>query len=148
MLAHKVHVIEDGLARLDPGASPLEVLAEIGGLEIAALAGFVTAGVAARVPVVLDGVIALAAACVAHALSPLVVHGCIAGHRSSEPAATLALDHLGLTPLLDLGLRLGEGTGACMAVPIVRSAALILGEMATFGETGIADRDDGAGGAG
>ncbi|MGD9798666.1 MAG: nicotinate-nucleotide--dimethylbenzimidazole phosphoribosyltransferase, partial [Acidimicrobiia bacterium] len=108
------------------------VLAEVGGLEIAALAGFVLGGVGAGVPVVLDGVITLAAALVAHALDPDVTDGLVAGHRSPEPAASVALAHLGLRPLLDLGLRLGEGTGGLLAVPLVQAAARLLGEMATL----------------
>ena len=119
--------------------NPLETLAEVGGLEIAALAGFIVGAVAARVPVVIDGVIALAGLVVAEALVPGVATHCIAGHRSTEPGATVALEHLGLEPLLDLGLRLGEGTGACLAVPIVQAAARVLGEMATFDEAAVAD---------
>ncbi len=114
------------------GSDPLVMLAELGGLEIAALAGFYLGGAARRVPVVLDGVIALAAACCAAALCPAVVDHLIAGHRSSEPAATRALSWLGLEPLLDLELRLGEGSGAALAVPLVRAAAAIMNEMATF----------------
>ena len=99
------------------------------------------AGVARRVPVVLDGVIALAAACVAHAYAPGVELGCVAGHRSPEPGSSVALAHLGLDPLIDLGLRLGEGSGACLAVPLVRSAALVLNEMATFDGAGVSGRN-------
>ena len=88
-------------------------------------------------PVVIDGVIAAAAALVATALAPDAVGYLIAGHRSTEPGAAAALAHLGLEPLLDLGLRLGEGTGACLAVPIVQAAARMLGEMATFDSAGV-----------
>jgi nicotinate-nucleotide--dimethylbenzimidazole phosphoribosyltransferase len=87
--------------------------------------------------VIVDGVIACAALLVADALVPGVWAGCIAGHRSSEPGATVALAHLGLEPLLDLDLRLGEGTGACLAVPIVQAAARVLGDMASFDDVGI-----------
>jgi len=118
------------------------VLAEIGGLEIAAIAGFVVGGAAARVPVVADGVIALAGALAAVALVPDAAGYLVAGHRSTEPGASVALAHLGLEPLLDLGLRLGEGTGACLAVPLVRAAARVLSEMATFGDAGVATLDD------
>ena len=137
----KVSVITGALARLAPDATPLEVLSEVGGLEIAALAGFVLAGAAARVPVVIDGVIALAAATVAAALAPAVTGYLIGGHRSSEPGATVALAHLGVAPLLDLSLRLGEGSGAALAVPLVQAAAKIVGEMATFESAGVSERD-------
>jgi nicotinate-nucleotide--dimethylbenzimidazole phosphoribosyltransferase len=86
---------------------------------------------------VVDGVIALSALVVAHALVPEVLPYVVAGHRSVEPGASVALGHLGLEPLLDLGLRLGEGTGAVLAVPLVQAAARVLGEMATFDEAGV-----------
>jgi nicotinate-nucleotide--dimethylbenzimidazole phosphoribosyltransferase len=112
------------------------------GLEIAALAGFIVAGAAAHVPVLIDGVIAVAAALVAAALAPAVPAYLIAGHRSSEPGATVGLAHLGLTLVLDLGLRLGEGSGAALAVPVVQAAAKILREMATFDSAGVAEKED------
>ena len=130
--ARKVHVVDTAVARLDG-----DPLAAVGGLEIAALAGFVVGGAAARVPVVVDGVIALAALLAADSLAPGCVDYCFAGHRSTEPGATAALDHLGLTPLLDLGMRLGEGTGACLAVPLVQAAAKVLREMATLDGAGV-----------
>lgn len=142
MLAVKTRVIEIALARLSPDASPLSILAEVGGLEIAALAGFIAAGAALRVPVVIDGVIAVAAAVVASAFSPHVPGFLIAGHRSSEPAASAGLAQLGLTPVLDLGLRLGEGSGAALAIPLVQAAAKILREMATFDSAGVSERDE------
>ncbi len=144
MLATKVAVIERALRRLDPQAEPLTVLAEVGGLEIAALAGYVLAGAANRVPVVLDGVIAVAAALVARALAPASAGYCIAGHRSVEPGASAGLAALGLEPLVDLGLRLGEGSGAALAVPLIQAAAALLGEMATFESAGVVERADGA----
>jgi nicotinate-nucleotide--dimethylbenzimidazole phosphoribosyltransferase len=134
MLAHKTKVVANAVARTRAYLDPVSVLAEVGGLEIAALAGFIVAGTAARVPVLVDGVIACAALLVADALVPGVAEACIAGHRSSEPGAGIALAHLGLHPVLDLELRLGEGTGACLAVPVVQAAARILHEMATFDE--------------
>ncbi len=91
-------------------------------------------------PVVVDGVITLAAALVAEALVPGVAGQLIAGHRSSEPGASVALRHLGLEPLVDLRLRLGEGSGAALALPLVRSAALVLGEMATFDGAGVTEK--------
>jgi len=136
----KTRVVEDAVARL-ASSEPLDVLASVGGLEIAALAGFVVGAAAARVPVVVDGVIALAGVVVAAALAPGCLDFCIAGHRSTEPGATAALEHLGLIPLLDLGLRLGEGTGACLAVPVVQAAARILVEMATLDGAGVTGKE-------
>jgi nicotinate-nucleotide--dimethylbenzimidazole phosphoribosyltransferase len=141
MLNVKVRVIESALARLLSTATPLDVVAEVGGLEIAALAGFIVAGAAAKAPVLIDGVIAVAAAVVARAFAPDVVGYLIAGHRSSEPGASVGLAHLGLTPMLDLGLRLGEGSGAALAVPLVQAAAKVLREMATFDTAGVTDKD-------
>ena len=129
-IARKRDLIEAALQRLDPDADAVDVLAAVGGLEIAALAGFFLGAAAARVPVIVDGVIACAAACVAEALAPGTASRLIAGHRSTEPAASAALDHLGLDPALDLDLRLGEGTGACLAVPIVQAACRALRDMA------------------
>ena len=130
------------VSRLHPGTPALEVLAEVGGLEIAALAGFIVSGAAAEVPVVVDGVVATAAALMAAAfLVPDVTGYLIVGHRSSEPGATVALEHLGLEPVVDLSLRLGEGTGAALAVPTVQAAAKILREMATFDSAGVTDKD-------
>jgi nicotinate-nucleotide--dimethylbenzimidazole phosphoribosyltransferase len=113
------------------------VLAQVGGLEHAALAGVILAGAAARVPVVLDGVTTDAAALVAVALHASVGGYLIAGHRSVEPGATVALRHLGLEPLLDLSLRLGEGTGGLLAVPLVRAAAAVLGGMARLSDVDV-----------
>jgi nicotinate-nucleotide--dimethylbenzimidazole phosphoribosyltransferase len=138
--ALKVSVVEQALARHAPDpADPLGVLASVGGLEHAALAGLLLVGSARRVPVLLDGVNADAAALVACAIAPRVTGFLVAGHRSVEPGASAALDHLGLAPLIDLQLRLGEGTGALLAVPIVRSAAAVLARMATFSEAGFAE---------
>ena len=142
--ARKVAVVERALARAGVDGTlaggPLAVLASLGGLEIAALAGFVVGGAAARVPVVVDGVIALAGVLAAAALAPAALPYCLAGHRSTEPGATVALAHLGLEPLLDLGLRLGEGTGACLALALVSASARVLGEMATFDAAGVSDK--------
>ncbi|HEV3187316.1 MAG TPA: nicotinate-nucleotide--dimethylbenzimidazole phosphoribosyltransferase [Acidimicrobiales bacterium] len=142
MLETKTRVIEGALRRLAPDATPLTILAEVGGLEIAAMAGFIVAGVAAGVPVLIDGVISVAAALVATAFAPGVPAYLVAGHRSSEPGASVGLVHLGLTPILDLGLRLGEGTGAALAVPVVQAAAKILREMATFGSAGVSEKGE------
>jgi nicotinate-nucleotide--dimethylbenzimidazole phosphoribosyltransferase len=145
MLARKVSVIEDALARMAAAGvgpdDPIRLLAGVGGLEIAALAGFVVGAAAARVPVVIDGVIAAAGALVASALVESARGYCIAGHRSSEPGASAVLEHLGLDPIFDLAMRLGEGSGACLAIPVVQAAARILAEMATFDSAGVTDKD-------
>lgn len=127
------------LHRPDP-ARPLEALAAVGGLEHAALAGFILGAAAQRVPVIVDGVIAASAALVAAALAPDAVAAMIAGHRSAEPGASVALAHLGLEPLLDLGLRLGEGTGAALAAPLVSGAVRVLREVATFDSAGVSEK--------
>jgi nicotinate-nucleotide--dimethylbenzimidazole phosphoribosyltransferase len=142
MLARKRAIIEAAIGGLATAAGPLTVLEQIGGFEIAAMAGFIVGGAAARLPIVIDGVIADAALLIAAQLAPDVIDYVIAGHRSSEPAARAALDFLGLDPVLDLDLRLGEGTGAAMAVTVVQAAAKILREMATFDSAGVArDKD-------
>jgi nicotinate-nucleotide--dimethylbenzimidazole phosphoribosyltransferase len=125
-------------ARYQHGCEPVAILAEVGGLEHAALAGFLVGGAALQVPVVVDGVIAAAALLVASRLVPGVEDCVIAGHRSVEPGASAVLAELGLDPVLDLGLRLGEGTGALLALPLVEAAARVLREMSTFGEAGVA----------
>jgi nicotinate-nucleotide--dimethylbenzimidazole phosphoribosyltransferase len=135
--ARKVAVIDRALARLAPSPHPVTVLAEVGGLEIAALAGFIVGGAAQRVPVVVDGVIAGAALLVATRLSPTVGELVVAGHRSVEPGAAAVLRHLNLDAVLDLDLRLGEGSGATLALPMLEAAARILREMATFADLGI-----------
>jgi nicotinate-nucleotide--dimethylbenzimidazole phosphoribosyltransferase len=141
MLMHKVDVVTQALARhrLDP-ADPVGVLAAVGGLEHAAIAGYLLGAAAARVPVVLDGVIAGAAALVARALASSSTAAMVAGHRSAEPGASVALDALGLAPLVDLDLRLGEGSGAVLALPIVQSAARVLRDVATFDSAGVTEK--------
>ena len=140
-LARKVAVISAALElhRPDP-ADPVGVLAAVGGLEHAAIVGFLLGAAALRVPVILDGVIAGSAALAAAALAPHSLDAMIAGHRSVEPGASAALVHLGLEPVLDLGLRLGEGTGAVLALPIVASAARVLCDVATFDSAGVAEK--------
>jgi nicotinate-nucleotide--dimethylbenzimidazole phosphoribosyltransferase len=118
----------------------VEVLAAVGGLEHAAIAGFILGAAAHRVPVILDGVSAVAAALVAARLAPDCVGAMVAGHRSAEPGATVALRHLGLDPLVDLGMRLGEGTGALLALPIVASAVRVLHDVATFDSAGVSEK--------
>ena len=141
-LARKVDVIESALARHRPDrADPIGALAAIGGLEHAALAGFMLGAAALRVPVVLDGVIAGAAALVATALAADSTTAMIAGHRSPEPGAARALAHLRLRPLIELDLRLGEGSGAGLSLGLVQSAVRILREVATFDGAGVTDKD-------
>ena len=129
-----------GLHQPDP-ADPIGVLAAVGGLEHAALTGLILGGASLRVPVILDGVSAGAAALTARAIAPEAVSVCIAGHRSAEPGHVAALTALGLRPLVDLDLRLGEGTGALLALPVVQSAARAMREVATFDAAGIADKN-------
>ena len=138
--AHKVEIVRRALQlhRPDP-QDPIGVLAAFGGLEHAALAGFILGGAALRVPVVLDGVIAGAAALVAQAIAPEATAACVAGHRSAEPGHALALEALGIHPLIDLELRLGEGSGAVLALPLVAAAVRALREVATFDSAGVAD---------
>jgi nicotinate-nucleotide--dimethylbenzimidazole phosphoribosyltransferase len=138
--AHKVEIVRRALElhRPDP-QDPIGVLAAFGGLEHAALAGFILGGAALRIPVVLDGVIAGAAALVAQAIAPEVTVACVAGHRSAEPGHALALEALGINPLIDLELRLGEGSGAVLALPLVAAAIRALREVATFDAAGVAD---------
>lgn len=143
-LARKTDVVRRALElhRPDP-ADPLGVLAAVGGLEHAGLAGFVLGAAALRTPVVLDGVIAGSAALVAAAFAPQAVGYCLGGHRSAEPGGALALDHLGLAPLLELDMRLGEGTGALLALPVLQGAAAAMADVATFDAAGVTDKTGG-----
>jgi nicotinate-nucleotide--dimethylbenzimidazole phosphoribosyltransferase len=115
----------------------VDVLAKVGGFEIAGLVGVILASAARRMPVALDGFIAGAAALIAASLEPAAVHAMFAAHRSAEPGHDVALRHLGLAPYLDLGLRLGEGTGAVLFIHLARAAARIYTEMATFKSAGV-----------
>jgi nicotinate-nucleotide--dimethylbenzimidazole phosphoribosyltransferase len=123
---------------LDPGDA-VGVLAAVGGHEIGVLAGAMLGCAARRIPVLLDGAVVGAAALVAARLAPAAVDALIAATRSPEPAHTLVLLELGLSPLLDLGLRLGEGSGAALALPLVDAALTLLSEMATFDGAGVSD---------
>ncbi|MCW2886041.1 MAG: nicotinate-nucleotide--dimethylbenzimidazole phosphoribosyltransferase [Streptosporangiaceae bacterium] len=160
--SRKIEVVRRALARHEPvitrafgdgstdhegegGREPavrdvLRVLAALGGLEHAAIAGFILGAAALRVPVVLDGVIAGSAALIAVALAPEAVQCCVAGHRSAESGHAATLAHLGLRPLVELDLRLGEGTGALLALPLVQSAVRVLHEVATFDSAGVTDK--------
>lgn len=122
------------------GGDGLAVLAAVGGCETAFLAGCVLGAASRRLPVVLDGFPTTAAALIADALCATTRQYCLAGHRSAEPGHAVALGHLGLAPLLELDMRLGEGTGAVLAYSIVRAACRCLNEMDTFAEAAVAER--------
>ena len=140
-LARKIAVIERALAVNQPDPrDPLDVLSKVGGLEIAGLVGVIFGAAAHRIPVVIDGFISGAAALVAAGLVTDVKPYLIAAHQSVEVGHRVILERLGLRPLLDLGLRLGEGTGAVLAFHLIEAAARILNEMATFAEAGVSDK--------
>ncbi|MFD3543821.1 nicotinate-nucleotide--dimethylbenzimidazole phosphoribosyltransferase, partial [Streptomyces sp. NPDC058662] len=139
--SRKVEVVRRALELHQPDpADPIGVLAAIGGLEHAAIVGLLLGGASLRTPVILDGVSAGAAALVARAIAPESLSACIAGHRSAEPGHVAALNRLGLRPLVDLDLRLGEGTGALLALPLVQSAARAMHEVATFDSAGVTEK--------
>jgi nicotinate-nucleotide--dimethylbenzimidazole phosphoribosyltransferase len=140
-LRHKVEVIERAL-RLHAGATePLDVLARLGGLEIAGLAGVVLGAAARSVPVLTDGVIATSGALAAAKLCPAAAGAILASHRSVEIGHRLQLEALGKKPLFDFDLRLGEGTGAALAMPVVEAAVRILREMASFEQAGVSGKE-------
>jgi len=140
-LEHKRTIVAAAIRRARPKpADPLGTLAELGGFEIAALAGAALAAAARRVPVVLDGYITTSAALAAVALAPNLRHSLIAAHRSAEPGHRVALEYLGLQPLLTLDMRLGEGSGAALALPIILGAARLMRDMATFEQAGVDDK--------
>ncbi|MDZ4230602.1 MAG: nicotinate-nucleotide--dimethylbenzimidazole phosphoribosyltransferase [Dehalococcoidales bacterium] len=142
-LKHKIEVIGRALSvnRPDP-SQPLDVLAKVGGFEIGGLVGVMLGAAANRVPVVIDGFISGAAALIAAALAPRLKGFLIAAHVSVEPGHRLMLEHLGLKPLLDLGMRLGEGSGAALGIFLSETAARILAEMATFADAGVSERSE------
>ncbi len=137
-LAHKLAVVRQALTinRPDP-RDGLDVLAKVGGFEIGGIAGTILAGAYHRVPVVIDGFISTAGALVAQALCPTVVDYLFAGHCSEEAGHRYMLQHLGLTPLINLGLRLGEGTGAALAMAVIEGAVRVFREVLTFAEAGV-----------
>ncbi|MFG2513716.1 nicotinate-nucleotide--dimethylbenzimidazole phosphoribosyltransferase [Streptomyces sp. NPDC048584] len=140
-LARKTEVVRRALELHQPDpADPIGVLAAVGGFEHAAIVGLLLGGASLRTPVILDGVSAGAAALVARAIAPEVLAACIAGHRSAEPGHVAALNKLGLRPLVDLDLRLGEGTGALLALPLVQSTARAMHEVATFDSAGVTEK--------
>ncbi len=139
----KAHAVERALAlhRPDPHDG-LDVLAKVGGFEIAGLAGVILAGAAHRIPVILDGFIAGAAALAAVRIAPAASHALIAAHRSAEPGHRYVLETLGLAPYLELDMRLGEGTGAALGIGLARAAGAILRDMATFKSAGVSGGDE------
>jgi nicotinate-nucleotide--dimethylbenzimidazole phosphoribosyltransferase len=137
--ATKLAAVDAALMRTR-GASPMEILRHAGGSELAAIAGAVVEARLRSVPVVLDGYVVCASVAPLHALDPTALDHCIAGHRSAEPGHRLLLDRLGKEPLLDLGLRLGEGSGALAALPLIALAAAAVTDVATFDEWGIEQR--------
>jgi nicotinate-nucleotide--dimethylbenzimidazole phosphoribosyltransferase len=140
-LAHKISVIEKGIAINKPNPKdPIDVLAKLGGFEIGGIAGVILAGAAHRIPIVIDGFISSAAALVAVAMEPKVKNFLIASHCSAEKGHRITLEALGLSPLLDLNLRLGEGTGAALAMYLADSSIRILTEMATFDSAGVSNK--------
>lgn len=143
-LKHKIDVVRGALERVAKahGArpAPIEVLSELGGLEIAAIAGFYLEAARLGAPVLVDGYISTSAALTAARLDPASREWMQAGHRSAEPGHRVALEALGLVPLLDLDMRLGEGTGAALALPIVRAALALHRNMATFAEAGVSEK--------
>jgi nicotinate-nucleotide--dimethylbenzimidazole phosphoribosyltransferase len=141
-LARKVHVIETALTLNKPNANDaLDVLHKVGGLEIAGLTGVMIAAAGHRIPVLVDGFISTAAAMIAVGLSPRVGEYLISAHQSVEVGHRAMLKHLNLKPLLDLDLRLGEGTGAALAFHLVEASIRILREMATFDEAGVSNKE-------
>jgi nicotinate-nucleotide--dimethylbenzimidazole phosphoribosyltransferase len=141
-LQHKVDIINRALTANKPeAAKPLEVLAKVGGLEIGGLAGVILGAASNRVPVMIDGFISGAAALIAAGLCPQCKDYMIAGHVSVEPGHKFILEHLGLKPLINLNMRLGEGTGAAIGISLAETSCRILSEMATFAEAGVSEKE-------
>jgi nicotinate-nucleotide--dimethylbenzimidazole phosphoribosyltransferase len=139
----KAAAVRDAMRRgRGAGKEPVALLTTVGGLDLAATTGFLLEASARRTPVLLDGVISCVCALLASRIAPTARQWWQAGHRSTEPAARVALERLGLEPILDLGLRLGEGTGALVALPILTAAGDLLREMATFESAGVTDRSE------
>lgn len=138
---HKVEIINRAIAVNQPDPDdPLDVLAKVGGFEIGAIAGLILGAAAHRVPVLVDGFISTAGALIAAALAPLSRDYMIAAHRSVEPGHQIMQKHLNLQPIFHLDLRLGEGTGAALAMPVVASAVALLNEMATFADANVSGK--------
>ncbi len=140
-LRRKAEMIKRGIEVNDPKPDdPLDVLAKVGGFEIGAIAGAILAGAFSKTPVVIDGFISGAGALIAHGLCPSVTDYLFAGHLSEEQGHKIMLDHMGLAPILDLGMRLGEGTGAALAMHIIEAAARVIKEVFTFEQAGVSGK--------
>ncbi|MFQ5465163.1 MAG: nicotinate-nucleotide--dimethylbenzimidazole phosphoribosyltransferase [Thermodesulfobacteriota bacterium] len=140
VLIHKIEVIKDSIRTNSPDpADPVDVLSKVGGAEIAGITGLVLGAASRRVPVVADGLISTAGALVAVEMKPETADYIFASHNSVEKGHRVMLEHMGLDPILDLGLRLGEGTGAALAISIVEAAVRVYNEMATFGDAGVSE---------
>jgi nicotinate-nucleotide--dimethylbenzimidazole phosphoribosyltransferase len=140
-LARKKELLAQALKRHAAPEDPFELLAEFGGYEIAMLTGAILAGASRQMLILVDGFTVTVAAALAAAVEPAVLGYCIVGHRSAEHAHRALLEHLQVQPLLDLGMRLGEGSGAALALPVVRAAAALFTGMATFEGAGVSDKD-------
>jgi nicotinate-nucleotide--dimethylbenzimidazole phosphoribosyltransferase len=139
-LKNKIKVIEDAIALNNPDPDdPVDVLAKVGGAEIGAIAGLIIGAAANRVPVVIDGFISTAGALIAYCIEPKTKDYMFAAHKSVEVGHTSMLQKIGLRPILDLDLRLGEGTGAALAMFVIEAGLKIYKEMATFGDAGVSD---------
>jgi nicotinate-nucleotide--dimethylbenzimidazole phosphoribosyltransferase len=142
-LAHKISIVEKALAVNKPDSSqPLDVLAKVGGYEIGGLAGVMLAGAAQRIPVVIDGFISGAAALIATSLAPRLREYLVASHVSAEAGHQIILEYMGLKPYLNLGMRLGEGTGAALGIFLCETAVRILSGMSTFAEAGVSESNE------
>ncbi|MFM0006120.1 nicotinate-nucleotide--dimethylbenzimidazole phosphoribosyltransferase [Paraburkholderia dipogonis] len=140
-LARKRNVLASALARHPVSTDPLDVLATFGGFEIAMMAGAYLAAAEARMTILVDGFIATSALLIADAFAPSIREYCVFAHASNEAGHRRMLDHFGALPLLSLDMRLGEGTGAALAVPLLRAATAFINEMASFESAGVANRD-------
>jgi nicotinate-nucleotide--dimethylbenzimidazole phosphoribosyltransferase len=140
-LARKRNVLASALARHPLSTDPLDVLATFGGFEIAMMAGAYLAAAEARMTILVDGFIATSALLIADAFAPSIREYCVFAHASNEAGHRRMLDHFGALPLLSLDMRLGEGTGAALAVPLLRAATAFINEMASFESAGVANRD-------
>ena len=141
-LAHKVEVIRRAIKTNKPNPSDaIDILAKVGGAEIGVIAGIVLGAAAKRLPIVADGFISTAAAALALTLQPNAKSYLFNGHRSAEHGHTALIDFIGEQPLLDLSMRLGEGTGAALAMHVIESAAKLLSEMATFADAGVSNKE-------
>lgn len=140
-LKHKISVIEKGIEVNKPDKDDaIDVLSKVGGFEIGGLAGIILGAAAKRIPVVIDGFISGAACLLACKIEPKIIKYCIASHRSQEPGHKIILEYLGLSPLFDLSLRLGEGTGACLGIGLIEASLKIMEQMATFKSAKVSEK--------